>query len=131
MNGEDDAAVPDHIRSCDPAGHEELGARRDDVQRRADLVRNPGGELSDGREPFAVAELLQGRDARRGLVGGAMVRLGDPVAHRVDLRRELAHLVVLEEDERRRKIAGAGAPRLVAEKRERAADQPDLKKDRK
>jgi len=65
-------------------------------------------------------------DARRRLVGGAAVRLGDSIAHRVDLGGGVAHLVVPAEEERLREVAGAGAPRLVAQVRERAADQADV-----
>src|SRR5882724_11912973 len=123
---EDRAAVRDGVGRRDSVGDEQLGACRHHVQRRAELVRDAGGELADGREPLAVAELFEGREARRGLVGGAAVRLGDPIAHRVDLGGDVAHLVVPAKEERLREVAGAGAPRLVAQVLERAADQPDV-----
>jgi len=93
-------------------------------------VRDTGGELAHGREPLRVAELLESRDAGRGLVHHPPVRLRDPVAHRVDLRRELPHLVPLRQDERPREVAGARASRLVAEAYEGTADEPELKRDR-
>src|SRR6185369_11522988 len=69
-------------------------------------------------------------DARRSLVGDAAVRVGDAIAHRVDLARDLPHLVASVQDERAGEVAGAGAPGLVADEREGAPDEPHLEKDR-
>src|SRR5262249_48655261 len=55
---EDDPAARRRVGRRHPAD-EQLGARRDDVQRRAELVRDAGGELTHGREALAVTELLE------------------------------------------------------------------------
>ena len=61
----------------------------DDVERRAELVRDARRELADRGQPVGVAQLL-GRACSR-----ALLLVGEPLAHHVDLGRELAELVAL------------------------------------
>src|SRR2546425_11823943 len=89
-------------------------------------MRYAGRELAHGGQTLRVPELLERRHPCRGLRCDAAVRLGEPIAHGVDLRRELAHLVPLPEDEGAREVTAPGPARLVAQETQRAADEPDL-----
>ena len=80
------------------------------VEGRAQLVRDAGGELSDGGEPIGVAELLERRD--------------EAIAHGVDLAREVGELVVLTHGDGAREVAPADAPRLLRQNSYAGAHEP-------
>src|SRR5207247_3031973 len=82
---QDDARV---VRALAPAalgGGDPAGPAGDDVERRAELVRDAGREPPDGGQAICVPELLERRDARLGLGAAARLRLRDAVAHGVHL----------------------------------------------
>ena len=87
-------------------------------------------ELPDRLQAIGVPQLLERGDAGLGLGGGAAGRLGEAVAHRVDLGRELADLVALRRFEAPGEVAVADAARLVAQQSHRTADEPVAEADR-
>src|SRR5262245_46846501 len=81
--------------------------------------------MTDGLQAVGMPQLLQGRDAR--LRGGPELLAGRRQArtHRVELRRQLADLVPLPENERAREVSFADATRLLAERLHRTTDEPE------
>jgi hypothetical protein len=113
---EHDARGLDRLVAFDLAIADQPRAALHDVERRAELVRDARCELADRRQPVCVAQLLRRRFAR-----AALGR--EPIAHQVDLLRELAELVALREHERPGEVAGADAARFLGELRDRPPDE--------
>src|SRR6185503_6059856 len=68
---------------------ERLRARRDDVERRPELVGDPGGELADRGEALGAAEVLRGALELGGAALEEGLRLGEARGERVRLARAL------------------------------------------
>ncbi len=83
---DDDAGVVDGLGGRRLAVGDHPGAGAHHVERRAQLVGDPRGELAHGHQPIGVAELLQGGDAGRRLGRAVLVGLDQALAHRVHLR---------------------------------------------
>ena len=120
--GDDPAVLARLLGRCLARG-DHLGASHDDVQRRAHLVRDAGGQLAHRRQPIGVPELFERGDARRSLACNSFVRLDQAIAGRVHLVGDLGKLVSLRDPHGLREVTLPHAPRLGDERAGRASDE--------
>ena len=97
-----------------------LGAPGDDVQRRADLVRDARGELPGHGQRLRAAQLLLEVQGVLALRHQALTRLFEPLGHAVEGLRQLAQLVVPLHGQRRPAAALAEGADRVGQLRQRA-----------
>ena len=81
------------------------GAARDDVERRADLVRDLGRELADRRELLGLTKPLLERELRLVLSLGLRARLAQREGHVIEPRRDRSDLVVALGQDHVREVA--------------------------
>ena len=98
-------------------------AAGDHVERRADLVRDLGGELTDRRELLGLAEALLERELGFVLALRLAARLAQRERHLVEARRDLADLVVALGQDDVREVALGDVVDAAQQLRDRPADQ--------
>ena len=107
--GDDDVQVLAERGVRRQRAEHELGAPRDDVERRPHLVRDARAELAGDRERLGLAQPPHEleRPVRLGL--HPLPGLLEPLGHPVEGRRHLAQLVAAPDRDRRARLAGRDA----------------------
>ncbi len=109
---------------------DELGAPVHDREGRPELVPDSRRQLSDGRQPIGMAELLESGDSLRSLELGSLAGGGKLLPHRIHFSRELTQLVSLSQNDLSRKVAGSYPSRLLHEHPDGLAHQKNAERDR-